>query len=36
MREDKKFWDVVKRPFLFASCVLAAQISMASPTTRGG
>lgn len=36
MREDKKLWSVVKRPFLFASCVLAAQISMASPATGGG
>lgn len=36
MREDKKMRDSVRRPFLFASCLLAAQIAMASPVWNGG
>lgn len=36
MREDKKMSDTVRRPFLFASCLLAAQLAVASPMWNGG
>ena len=32
MREDKKKSDTVRCPFLFASCLLAAQLAVASPS----
>ena len=35
MREDKKMSDTVRRPFFFASCLLAAQLAVASPMWNG-
>lgn len=31
MREDKKIGDIVRCPFLFASCLFATQMAVASP-----
>lgn len=36
MGKDKKKYDTVRRPFLFASCLLAAQVAMGVPSWREG
>lgn len=36
MRKDKERYDTVGRPFLFVSCLLAAQVAMGVPSWREG